>query len=64
MGIMMFVLFGFAFQDFFEMVEDQTSQGYEWRPVKETIITTETAMPVTTANGDVYYWFLTKPGDE
>ena len=62
MVLLMVVMFGFANQDFLNMVEEQTEQGYTWESVERTEVTTETALPSTEDGVDVYYWFLTKPG--
>jgi hypothetical protein len=62
MIILFFMMIGLANQEFFEMVDRQTSQGYTWERVGRTVVTDEIAFPVTEQDGtDIYYWYLTKP---
>lgn len=51
-------------QEFLEMVEDQTKQGYTWEYVGRTVLTDEIALPTKEQDGTlVYYWYLTEPND-
>ena len=56
-------MFAHANQEFLEMVETQTAQGYTFEYVGKTEVTDEVAMPETDqiTGKDYYYWFLTKP---
>ena len=48
-------------QEFFEMVDTQTKQGYTWEHVGRTVVSDEIALPAVEHDGTkVYYWYLTR----
>ena len=57
------MMFSIANQEFLEMVDTQTQQGYTWERVEKTEVTDEIALPVVDqiTGKKYYYYYLTEP---
>ena len=65
MILLFLVLVCAGHQDFLEMVETQTKQGYTWEHGGRTVLTDEIALPTKEQDGTlVYYWYLTEPNND
>ena len=57
------VMFSTANEEFLEMVNNQTKQGYTWERVEKTEVTDEIALPAVDerTGKKYYYYYLTEP---